>query len=93
MTPEISLTTEHCTYAGSFCKSGDHLEGMVNYLKTDVKEVKELQTNEREFDIGWCPAKESTQVIKDKNNVIHGLIKVSIVCCFKGSVIILMCLT
>jgi len=75
MTPEISLTTEHCTYAGSFCKSGDHLEGMVNYLKTDVKEVKELQTNEREFDIGWCPAKESTQVIKDKNNVIHGLIK------------------
>lgn len=73
MTPEISLTKEHCTYAGSFCKSVHRHDGVLNDFKTDVKEVKELQANEREFGIGWCPAKESTQMIKDKNNVIHGL--------------------
>lgn len=75
MTPEISLRTGDCTYAGSFCNNSNHPEGMVNYLKTDVKEVKELQANEREFGTGYCPAKESTQVIKDKNSAVHGIIK------------------
>jgi hypothetical protein len=53
MTPDISLTTEHCTYSGSFCKSSHQREGMLNEFKTDVNQIKELQTNENDFGIGW----------------------------------------
>jgi hypothetical protein len=58
---------------------------MLNEFKTDVNQIKELQTNENDFGIGWWLAKESTQVEKDKNKDVWRGVKVRLDTYFWGT--------
>ncbi|XP_057840091.2 alpha-mannosidase I MNS4 [Cryptomeria japonica] len=75
MSPEISLTEEHCSYVGSFCKDNHQHNSMLNNFKTDLKEAMEFHANDKAFGNDWCPATNPTHEAKDEYNAMHGLIK------------------